>query len=245
VDVSTPPTRSICRNYLLAALPEADFQRIAPQLTIIPMQVRQPLYCVGDEIEYVYFPNGGMVSITAVMADGTVVETATVGREGMVGTEVCLRTNAATAWGDTMVQIPDGSALRMTAHALRAELTRRGELSDLLGRYTQSVIAQMMQTGACNALHPVHERCARWLLLAHDRVGKDAFQLSHEYLAAMLGVRRPSVSVVAGALQAAGVISYRHGHLTILDRPGLEQAACECYVRIRAHVDQFRPAEQG
>ena len=235
-------SRSRPKNLLLRAIPDAAFERLYPSIVVVSIAHKEMIYRQGSPVQFVYFPDGGVVSITAAMADGTLVETATVGIEGMVGVEVCLG-DGAIAWGDTMVQIPDGSASRIPADVLRAELGRHDAVSQLLGRYTQTVVAQMMQTGACNALHPVHERCARWLLMSHDRVSSDSFELSHEFLAMMLGVRRPSVTVVAGTLQAAGLIAYRHGRVTIVDRAGLEMAACECYGRFREQLNWLRNLE--
>lgn len=167
------------------------------------------------------------------------VEAATVGCEGMVGLEAFLRDDAI-APGETLLQVPDTSAEKLEVATFRREVAQHGALHDLMGRYTQVVIAQMMQTTACNALHDVQQRCARWLLMTHDRMHEEDFRLSHELLAIMLGVKRQTVSVVAGALQDAGLIRYSHGRVTVLDRKGLEGAACECYSIVRAHFDSLR-----
>jgi CRP-like cAMP-binding protein len=188
----------------------------------------------------VYFPNGGVISITTVLQDGTSVEAATVGDEGMVGIEAFLREDPI-APGETLMQVPDTDGERISVEDFRRELGAHGALDSLIGRYTQVVIAQMMQTTACNALHDVSQRCARWLLMTHDRMHEQHFRLSHEFLAVMLGVKRQTVSVIAGALQQAGYISYVHGRVIVLDRPGLEAAACECYPLIRAHFQGLRP----
>jgi CRP-like cAMP-binding protein len=192
----------------------------------------------GEPLRHVYFPNGGVCSITTVLADGTTVEAATVGDEGMLGVEAFLA-HDAVAPGETVVQVPDTDAMMLSVEDLRREVAEHRALHDLLGRYTQIVIAQMMQTTACNALHQVQQRCARWLLMTHDRMHGDNFNLSHEFLAVMLGVQRPTVSVVAGTLQEAGLIRYSHGRVTVLDRLGLEAASCECYPIIRAHFDRI------
>ena len=227
-------------NRLLAALPADEWRRIAPFLTTTPVRVRQVFHKSGDLLRDVYFPNGGVVSVTTVLSDGTTIEAATVGDEGMVGLEAFLGPDAV-APGETIVQVPDTSAERLAVEVFRRELDTRGVLFDLMGRYAQVVVAQMMQTTACNALHDVHQRCARWLLMTHDRMHEQDFVLSHEFLAVMLGVRRPTVSVVAGALQAAGLIRYRHGRVTVRDRAGLEAASCECYAIIRAHFKRLGP----
>jgi len=236
--VRPPPHTGRPRNRLLAALPDEDFHRILPCLTIVPIRAKKVLQKQGEPLRQVYFPNGGVCSITTVLADGTTVEAATVGDEGMLGVEAFL-TDDAIAPGETVVQVPDTDAMMLSAEDLRREVAEHGALHDLLGRYTQIVIAQMMQTTACNVLHQVQQRCARWLLMTHDRMHGDNFNLSHEFLAVMLGVQRPTVSVVAATLQNAGLIRYSHGRVTVRDRLGLEAAACECYPIIRAHFDRM------
>lgn len=228
------------KNYLLRALPEPDFQRLAPDLLTIETSVKQVFHKHNDPIDYVYFPNGGVMSITTVLSDGDMVEAATVGVEGMLGLEAFFAPRPLSP-GQTMMQVPDTSAERLSVAALRRELARQGALSDLLGRYAQFVLAQVMQSTACIAAHQVQERCARWLLMTHDRAGGDRFQLSHEFLAMMLGVRRQSVTVVAGTLQSAGLITYKHGHVRVVDRDGLEAAACECYGAVRSKYDALLP----
>jgi CRP-like cAMP-binding protein len=227
------------KNQLLRTLPAADFERLRAHLETIPTHVKQVFYQPGEALEYVYFPNGGVLSITTVLADGTMVETATVGQEGMVGIEAFFGPDAI-APGMTMMQVPDTDAERLSIAAFREELARGEALSMTMGRYAQTTLKQSMQTAACNALHHVSERCPRWLLLTHDRVTGDSFQLSQEFLAVMLGVRRQTVSVVANTLQKAGLITYRHGAITVLDRAGLEAASCECYAAIRSHGEALR-----
>ena len=200
--------------------------------------MKQVLQKQGEPIQYVYFPNGGVVSITTVLPDGTTVEAATIGVEGMLGVEAFLSADAI-APGETLIQVPDTNAEMMSVEDFRRATAERGAFSDLIGRYTQVVIAQMMQARACNALHAVPQRCARWLLMTHDRMHEQDFHLSHEFLAVMLGVQRPTVSVVAATLQQAGLIHYRHGHVTVRDRKGLEAAACQCYPLMRAHFDRL------
>jgi CRP-like cAMP-binding protein len=233
-----PPIDGRPKNRLLAALPDEDFRRILPDLTTVPIRTKLVLQKQGEPFRHVYFPNGGVCSITTVLADGTTVEAATVGDEGMLGVEAFLTDNAM-APGETVVQVPDTDAMMMSVGDFRREIAKHGALHDLLGRYTQVVIAQMMQTTACNALHQVQQRCARWLLMTHDRMHEHDFNLSHEFLAVMLGVQRPTVSVVAATLQDAGLIGYTHGRVTVRDRRGLETAACECYPIIRAHFDRL------
>jgi CRP-like cAMP-binding protein len=236
-----PPPRTDERpkNRLLAALPADEFRRLLPHLTTVPIVLKQVLHKQGEPIRHVYFPNGGVVSITTVLSSGTQVEAATVGDEGMLGIEAFLSADAI-APGETLMQVPDTNAEMMRVEDFRREIDAHGALHDLMGRYTQVVIAQMMQCTACNALHQVPQRCARWLLTTHDRMSEQDFNLSHEFLAVMLGVQRPTVSVVAATLQQAGLISYTHGHVSVRNRKGLEAASCECYPIIRAHFDRLR-----
>ena len=174
-----------------------------------------------------------------MLSDGTMVEAATVGNEGMLGIEAFLSIDAV-APGKTLMQVPDTDAEMLGVEDFRREVAAHGALYDLLGRYTQVIIAQMMQSAACHAMHPVQQRCARWLLMTHDRMHEQDFNLSHEFLAVVLGVRRPTVSVAAAMLQEAGLIRYTHGRVTVRNRKRLEAASCECYAVIRAHFDRLR-----
>lgn len=233
-----PPSRNRPKNRLLEALPDDDYHDLLPHLRAISVRPKQTLYNAGDRLEHVYFPTGGVFSITTVLPDGTMVEAATVGDEGMLGIEAFFRPDAV-APGRTLLQVPDGEAVQLGIEAFRRKCAQRGALYDLMGRCAQALIAQMMQSTACNALHPVHERCARWLLMTHDRTHLQDFHLSHEFLAVMLGVQRPTVSVVAKKLQDVGLISYRHGQVRVLNRQGLERASCACYVAIRRSFDSI------
>ena len=226
------------KNRLLAALPLADFDRLRPLLKTVPVRIKQVLQKSGDPLNAVYFLNGGVASMTTVLSDG-MVETATVGDEGMLGIEAFLSADAISP-GETLIQVPDTSAEMMGVDDFRREVAKPGAFRDLVGRYTNVIIAQMMQSTACNALHQVPQRAARWLLMTHDRMHEQDFHLSHEFLAVMLGVQRPTVSVVAATLQEAGLIRYTHGHVTVKNRKGLEEASCECYPIIRAHFDRLR-----
>jgi CRP-like cAMP-binding protein len=237
--VRPPPTDGRPKNYLLAALPSRDLRRLLPHLKTVPLRANQILHKRGEPIHQVYFLNGGVCSITTVLSTGTMVEAATVGDEGMLGIEAFLSADAV-APGEAFMQVPDTNAEMLSVKEFRREVREQGALHDLMGRYTQVVIAQMMQSTACNALHRVQQRCARWLLMTHDRMHKQDFHLSHEFLAVMLGVQRPTVSVIAGTLQRAGLISYTHGRVSVRNRKGLEAASCECYSIIRAHFDRLR-----
>jgi CRP-like cAMP-binding protein len=234
------PRESSPRNRILAALPPDEYHRLIPDLTSVKIEWKQLLYRMGGPVTEVYFPNGGVYSVTTSTSEGGMVETATIGSEGMVGTE-CLVRAGATAFGDTMLQVPDTGVELMSVQALRRAHAQSETLRDLLGRSLQLVIGQMMQSSSCNALHTIHERCCRWLLSTRDRVNADEFLLSQEFLAMMLGTRRQTVAVVAGGLQAAGFVRYRHGRMTILDREGLEAGACECYEVLRRQRDELFP----
>jgi CRP-like cAMP-binding protein len=225
------------RNRLLASLPDEDFNRLRPDLRTLPTENRQIFHRPNEPIQQVVFLNGGVGSITTVMSDGTMVEIATVGSEGLIGIEPFFGDDTAT--GEAMMQVPDGSAEFLAVDVFKSELTRRGGLFRGVQRYSQGLMLLMMQSTACMAVHGVHERCCRWLLMTHDRVGEDQFQLSQEFLATMLGATRPTVSVVAAALQKAGLITYKHARMTILDRKGLEAGACECYATVKAHFDRL------
>lgn len=234
----SPRSGSRPKNRLLAVLPQADFDRIQIELKTVPIRLRQVLHKADEPLENIYFPNGGVASVTTILSDGTTVEAATVGDEGLVGIDAFFMADAVSP-GETIMQVPDTDAEMMSVTAFRRELDRQGAFHDLVGRYAQVVVAQMMQSTACNALHHVQERCCRWLLMTHDRMHEQDFTLSHEFLAVMLGVRRQTVTVIAGTLQTAGLICYKHGHVSVLDRKGLESASCECYGVIRRHFDRL------
>jgi CRP-like cAMP-binding protein len=221
------PAPAAVRNLLLAALPRADRDRLVPALDVVPLKLKDLLHKPGERIEQVYFPGGGFCSIVTVLEDGRMVEVATVGREGMVGATAALDGNPM--WSATMVQGETDTCYRMTAHAFRSEMDRRGAFYELLTRYSQALVGVVMQSTACNAVHTVEQRLARWLLMAYDRMGSDEFPLTQEFVAMMLGANRPTVTVVAGTLQRAGLITYHRGRVTILDRENLEAASCECY----------------
>jgi CRP-like cAMP-binding protein len=214
-------------NLLLAALPPDDVQRFRRSLDVIRLPLKQFLHRPGDVIEYVYFPGDGFCSELTVLESGEMVEVATIGREGMVG--IFAANDGHVAPSAAMVQAESEICYRLPATVFRSELDRGGRFSELVTRYTHAHTAFIMQSTACNAVHTVEQRLARWFLMAHDRVAKDEFPLTQEFVAMMLGVARPTVTIVAGTLQKAGLIAYRRGTVTILDRERLEAAACECY----------------
>ena len=204
----------------------------------MPVRHRQVVQSARDLVQTVFFPNGGVYSLMTELPDGTMIEAATVGDEGMFSLEAFFH-DKPVAPANVVMQVPDGTVTQLGIRAFRRELAARGAMYEIVGCYAQVAVAQIMQAAACNALHPIQQRCARWLLVAQDRVHRDEFRLSHESLAMMLGVQRPTVSVVAGALQQAGLIAYTHGRLTVLNREGLEAASCSCYQVIREQFDRL------
>ncbi len=214
------------QNRLLRAFPADAYARLATEWDIVHVSVKQTLWDAGTSMDSVYFPLTCVVSLLIPLTGQRAVEATTVGYEGMVGTPVALGID--TAFTTALVQIA-GEAVRVSAAALRSVIADDAAVLTLLLRYAQSLYDQTAQSVACNAKHSLEERCARWLLMTHDRVGQSDFHLTHELLANMLGVRRAGVTVAAGALQRAGLLSYSRGHITILDRPRLMEASCECY----------------
>jgi len=197
----------------------------------VPLVLKEVLHRTGQPIDYVYFPGGGFVSELTVLETGEMVEVATIGREGMVG--IFAADDGERAPSVSMVQAATDVCYRLPAAPFREEMARRSAFHELITRYTHAHIGLIMQSTACNAIHTVEQRLARWLLMAHDRVGLDEFPLTQEFVAMMLGVSRPSVTIVAGTLQKAGLITYHRGHVSIVDREKLEAASCECYRVVR------------
>jgi len=230
------PKGSAPRNRILAALPKSQLARLAPSLERVTLEAREILFDPDEPIKHVYFPEDCLASIVGVMADGSAVETATVGQEGMVGLPVYLGDGRTSMQAFCQVA---GDALRMDARRFRQEVARRGRLPALLGRYAQALIAQIAQSSACNRLHPLRQRCARWLLQTQDRVRSDTFALTHQFLSQMLGVRRTTVTEVTGELEREGLIKNHYGRIAVLDRKGLERAACECYNIIRREFERL------
>jgi CRP-like cAMP-binding protein len=224
------------RNHLLAALPSTTYDALLPALEPLALNLKQILYAPNEPITHVYFPVDGVCSIVSLLENNIVIEVATVGHEGMVGIPVFL--GAMHTPGQALVQVP-GAAVRMEVQAFRQALEEYPHLGAVLQRYTQALFVQIAQSTACNRAHPVNERCARWLLMTADRMRRDQFSLTQEFLGQMLGVRRASVNVAARTLQQAGLIDYSRGQITILDRAGLESVACECYGIIKAEYDRL------
>lgn len=223
-------------NRLLASLPPEEFERLRPCLETVSLDLKVKLYQPSEAIEFVYFPLSGVYSLLSLAPEGELIEIATVGNEGMVGLPAFLGVNQVP--GVAMVQV-SGDSLRMRVEDFRALVTPNTTLYELLHRYTQALFNFISQTAVCNRLHVIEQRCCRWLLLTHDRVGADEFPFTHEFLAQMLGVRRAGVSEVAARLQNAGLISYRYGKISIQDRVGLEAASCQCYTLIKAEFQHI------
>jgi CRP-like cAMP-binding protein len=227
-------------NRLLAALPDAEYQRLVPHLEYVPLPLKQVLYNRGESIEYVYFPHRAIVSLVSTPEEGSNIEVGLVGNEGMVGIPAVLGDNIATT--TAMVQRED-SGMRMEASLLKTEFQQGGSLQNLLLRYTQALYAQTSLTAACNGLHQLDEKLARWLLLVCDRVESNELQLTQEFISQMLGVRRAGVTEAANRLQTAGLIRYIRGRITILNRQGLEAASCSCYGIIKGEYDRLLGTE--
>ena len=226
-------------NRLLDALPAEEYRQVLGATTSAIFGLKQVLLTPGKAIDTVYFPRGAVISLLTTMDDGSSIEIATIGNEGFVGVPVFLGAHGMGARDFYQVQVP-GEVVAMEAKVFLAA-ARRGRLHDLVQRYTQALFTQVTQQVACNGLHSVEERCSRWMLLTHDRVASDSFPFTQEFLAQMLGVRRASVTVAAGALQHAGFIRYNRGRVTIMDREGLEDASCECYRIMRTEFDRLLP----
>jgi CRP-like cAMP-binding protein len=226
------------QNHLLAALPGPDFERMSPNLELVPMPLGHVLYESGAQMRHVYFPTTAIVSLLYVMEDGASAEIAIVGKEGIVG--VSLFMGGETTPSRAVVQSA-GHAYRLRGQLLKQEFSRSGELQHLLLRYTQALLTQMAQTAVCNRHHSLDQQLCRWLLLSIDRLPSNKLVMTQELIANMLGVRREGVTEAAGNLQKAGLIEYNRGHITVLDRPRLETRACECYAVVRREFDRLLP----
>lgn len=224
-------------NHLLARLPRADLERLAPALSVVTLERGFVLNEPGEEPERVYFPHTGMISLLAVMADGKAVETATVGREGVVGAMAGLGVHVPLTRAVIQVTIV---ASRISAGPFRRAVQSSPELREMIVRYNDALLGQVQITAACNALHPIQRRLARWILQTRDRIDTDMVPLTQELLSEMLGVRRSSISEIANRLQATGLIRYSRGMIEIVNRPALEAAACECYGLVRDQALRMR-----
>jgi len=232
----TPPDPR--QNHLLAALPRDEYARLFPHLERVPMPLGQVLYEPGIQMRHVYFPTTSIVSRLCVMEDGASAEIAVVGNEGIVG--VSLFMGGETTPSRAVVQSA-GHAYRLKGQLLKDQFYRAGPMQRLLLRYTQALLTQMAQTAVCNRHHSVDQQVCRWLLLRLDRLPSSELVMTQELIANMLGVRRERVTEAAGHLQKAGLIEYHRGHITVLDRPGLEARSCECYAVVKKEFDRLLP----
>jgi CRP-like cAMP-binding protein len=224
------------RNRILAALPAEEYERLLPHLKSVALDYKQVLYEPHKIIRYSYFPEDSVISMVTTLVDKTVVEVGLAGREGMVCVATFLGVNSTPHQGIVQGQ---GSAARIKASALRDEFKRGGRLQELLLRYTQAHLVQIAQTSVCNRLHALEARLSRWLLMIHDRVDGDRFQLTQDIISMMLGAQRTGVTDAAGSLQKKGVIGYSRGRMAVLDRQKLEETACECYWTIREEYERL------
>ena len=234
--MSAPQIRD--QNRLLAVLPAAERERLDLHLESVSMALGEVVYESGSQLEYVYFPTTSIVSLLYVMADGASAEIAVVGNEGLVG--VALFMGGETTPSRAIVQSA-GSAYRLPGHLMKEEFVRGGAMQHLLLRYTQALLTQMAQTAVCNRHHSVDQQLCRWLLLSLDRLPSNELTMTQELIANMLGVRREGVTEAAGKLQSAGLIQYSRGRITVVDRPGLEARACECYDVVKRESDRLLP----
>lgn len=234
-----PPPVFARTNELLAALPDAEWERWLPNLEPVDMPLGKVLYEAGTRLSHVYFPVTAIVSLLYVMEDGASAEIAVVGKEGLVGVSLFMGGQSTTS--RAVVQSA-GEGYRLKSNLMMVEFNRAGPVLHLLLRYTQALITQMAQTAVCNRHHSLDQQLCRWLLLSLDRLPTNELVMTQELIANMLGVRREGVTEAAGRLQECGLISYRRGHITVLDRAGLEQRTCECYAVVKAEYDRLLPA---
>jgi CRP-like cAMP-binding protein len=225
-------------NHLLSVLPETEWARLSPHLVHIDMPLGQVVYESGDRLDHVYFPTTSIVSLLYVMEDGASAEIAIVGNEGLIG--IALFMGGETTPSRAIVQSA-GEAYRLDSRILKEEFHRSGPVQRLLLRYTQALITQMAQTAVCNRHHSIDQQLCRWLLLSIDRLPSNELKMTQELIANMLGVRRSGVTEAALKLQDARLISYSHGHIEVLDRPGLEKRVCECYGVVKREFDRLLP----
>ena len=237
-----PTPASALQNQLLAALPTVEFERLAAHLLPVSLRLGEMLYEPGGQLQHAIFPTTAIVSLHYVMDSGASAETASVGAEGVVG--ISLFMGGDTTCSSAAV-LTAGQAYRLERHILREEFERNGPVQRLLLRYTQALLTQMALTAACYRHHSVEQQLCRWLLLTLDRVLSRDLVMTQELVASSLGVRRESVAAAAGRLQHDGLIRYRRGHITVLDRTGLETRACECYAVVKKEQGRLLPDTHG
>lgn len=226
------------QNHLLAVLPADVIERIIPRLELVPMPLGHVVYESGSRMSYVYFPTTCVVSLLNELSDGAPAEIAVVGNEGVVGISLFMGSETAT---NRAVVISAGDAYRLPGQSITAEFNRAGPMQHLLLRYTQALITQMAQTAVCNRHHSLEQQFCRWMLVSMDRLSSNRLVITQELIANMLGVRREGVTEAAGEMQRAGLIKYSRGHITVLDRAGLEKRACECYAVVKKEAERLLP----
>jgi CRP-like cAMP-binding protein len=233
--MSMPPTITPrpSQNRLLAALPAAAHARLAPDLELVQLRLGDTLYESGTQLQHVYFPTTAIVSLLYILESGSCAEVASVGNEGMLGISLAI---GCSSTPDTAVVQTAGHAYRLKAKQLQNEVEKHSVILTLLLRYTQVLIAQIAQTGACNRHHSIEQQLCRWLLMTLDRLPSNDLVLTQELVATTLGVRRESITEAAGNLQRAGIIRYRRGHIAVTDRRGLETHVCECYAVVQKEL---------
>lgn len=224
--LTSVPSSQPCDNRLLALLSAQDYHTLAPHLELVTLNIREIVGERGQPIRYIYFPCTAVLSVLNLMLDGQAVEVGTIGNEGFSGIDVLVESDLAT---ETFICQIKGEALRMPVADFKRTIDSNTPLRHVTLRYLQAYLSMVSQSVACNRLHNVEARFARWVLMTHDRVLGDDFYLTQEFLASMLGVHRPTISLVAGAFQQSGMIRYNRGHMTILKREALEDVCCECY----------------
>ena len=237
-----PESKHPRQNQLLAALPDETYARLLPYLEPVPMPLGEVVYESGIEMRHVFFPTTAIVSLLYVMEDGASAEIAIVGHEGVVG--ISLFMGGESTPSRAVVQSA-GEAYRLPGRIMKAEFERGGPLQHLLLRHTQALLTQMAQTAVCNRHHTLDQQFCRWLLLSIDRLQSDELVMTQELIANMLGVRREGVTEAAGNVQKAGLIKYHRGHITVIDRPGLEARVCECYAVVKKEFDRLLPDKEA
>jgi CRP-like cAMP-binding protein len=233
-----PPNDDPRQNWLLAALPADAYAHCSPHLEPVPMPMGDVLHEPGHPMGYAFFPTTAILSLLNVMEDGAATGVAVIGCEGVVGVSLFMGEGISAR---RCVVHSAGHGFRMKAQCLRDEFDRAGPMQRWLLRYTQALLTQMAQTSVCNRHHSVDQQLCRWLLLNLDRLGSNKLEMTQELIAHILGVRREGVTEAAGHLQRAGLIEYHRGHITVLDRPGLEARTCECYGLLRSEYDRLLP----
>ena len=227
-------SNQIPANRLLAALPKPDFKILSAKMKTLPLAFGEPIYEAGEEIKQIYFPESGIISLLSAVDKDSTLEVGIVGSEGLAGVSVFL--GVGTSPNRALVQ-GSGSALTISSRNFLSACKSSEKLSTAVRRYIHSLLTQISQSAVCNRYHVIEDRLSRWLLMTHDRMRTDEFQITQDFLSNMLGVRREAVNIAARDLQLRGLISYKRGHLTVIDRPGLEAAACPCYKLIKQEYD--------